>query len=283
LAVIKVKDRNGKIYDIPALKGPKGDKGEKGDKGDTGITNTLSGKSIILIDVSPLEHDLKIKLTSDTITDFSTVKVNRYGKNLATAQQTYKGATRYAESVFEGKNCIRYNSGATVKNKPINFKENQQYTISFKYQTRIRLDANSSHECLIAVFYTDGTKTIKLASYEDSTEWKECVLTTTAGKTVESIGVDVYNYCSDIYIDVDTFQLEDGTSATPYEPCEVYTVTANADGTVEGLKSISPNMALIPDTDNVVIEVEYIADTKRYIDNKFIELKSELQALILEV
>ncbi|MBE6749939.1 MAG: collagen-like protein [Ruminococcaceae bacterium] len=50
------------------------------------------------------------------------------------------------------------------------------------------------------------------------------------------------------------------------------TVLANADGIVEGLKSVSPKMTLITDTNGVFIECAYNADTKMYIDNKFAEL-----------
>lgn len=55
------------------------------------------------------------------------------------------------------------------------------------------------------------------------------------------------------------------------------TYPANADGTVSGVKSISPEMSLFTDKNGVTLDVAYNADTKLYIDNKF----AELQALIL--
>ena len=68
-------------------------------------------------------------------------------------------------------------------------------------------------------------------------------------------------------------QVEMGASKTEFEPYkELQTVTANAEGVVKGLTSISPNMTLIADKD-VVLECEYIADTKLYIDNKIESLK----------
>ena len=69
-----------------------------------------------------------------------------------------------------------------------------------------------------------------------------------------------------------------GNELKEYEPYTETTYTANADGTVEGVKSISPNMTLIPNSNGVLMDVTYNADTKMYIDNKF----TELQALILE-
>ena len=57
------------------------------------------------------------------------------------------------------------------------------------------------------------------------------------------------------------FMIERGSTATDYEPyIEPVECTANADGTVEGVKSLYPNMTLIPDTDGVVISTEYIKD-----------------------
>ena len=77
-----------------------------------------------------------------------------------------------------------------------------------------------------------------------------------------------------------TTQLELGTTASEYEPYqEPITYTVNEDGTVEGVTSIYPTTTLLTDTQGVIIEAEYNADTKKYIDKKF----AELQALILEV
>lgn len=73
-------------------------------------------------------------------------------------------------------------------------------------------------------------------------------------------------------------QLEESTSATPYEPFTKQTYQSTADGTVEGVTSVSPNMTLISNNDGAVINCNYNIDTKTYIDNKF----AELQALILE-
>ena len=55
------------------------------------------------------------------------------------------------------------------------------------------------------------------------------------------------------------------------------TYLANSDGTVSGVKSISPDMSLFTDKNGITLDVAYNADTKLYIDNKF----TELQALIL--
>ena len=67
----------------------------------------------------------------------------------------------------------------------------------------------------------------------------------------------------------ETFMLELGTTATEYEPYTCQTVTANADGTVEGLTSISPNITVTTDTDGVLIDCEYLTNNyKPVLDNR---------------
>ncbi len=51
--------------------------------------------------------------------------------------------------------------------------------------------------------------------------------------------------------------LNEGSTALPYEPYNAQTLTANADGTVEGVKSISPRMYLTTDNQNVTINATY--------------------------
>ena len=52
-----------------------------------------------------------------------------------------------------------------------------------------------------------------------------------------------------------------------YEPYVEPTIyTANADGTVDGVRSLSPSMTLTTDTDGVTIDCSYLRDVDRYID-----------------
>ena len=73
-------------------------------------------------------------------------------------------------------------------------------------------------------------------------------------------------------------QVETGKKITEYEKYCGATYNPNAEGTVEGVKSIATMMNIFADTEGVKIDCEYNADTKKYIDNKF----AELQALVLE-
>ena len=89
--------------------------------------------------------------------------------------------------------------------------------------------------------------------------------------------IELLNYCAAKSGSVDKIQLEVGTTKTEFEPFkELKSHTINADGTVEGVTSIYPTTALTTDTEGVVLDVEYNADTKKYIDNKFAELATAM-------
>ena len=63
-------------------------------------------------------------------------------------------------------------------------------------------------------------------------------------------------------------QLEPGKEATNYETCNGEIYAPDIYGTVHGITSLSPNMTLLTDYDGVIVECEYIRDTKKYIDSK---------------
>jgi hypothetical protein len=61
-------------------------------------------------------------------------------------------------------------------------------------------------------------------------------------------------------------QVEPGTVPTAYEPSAWETHAPTADGTVEGVKSLSPNLTLLTDTPGVTIEAIYHRDLVKVIE-----------------
>ncbi len=55
-------------------------------------------------------------------------------------------------------------------------------------------------------------------------------------------------------------QVELGTTATEYEPYKGETYNPNADGTVDGVASVSPTMTIFADKEGVTLDVEYTRD-----------------------
>jgi hypothetical protein len=73
-------------------------------------------------------------------------------------------------------------------------------------------------------------------------------------------------------------QVELGLVPTEYEEYTIRTATSDANGAVLGLTSLSPVTVLLSDNPNAVISLEYNADTKRYIDNKFAQFAALVSA-----
>lgn len=68
----------------------------------------------------------------------------------------------------------------------------------------------------------------------------------------------------DVTTTISNIQIELGTTATAYEPYQAPTTyTANADGIVDGVRSLSPSMVLTTDNDGVVINARYFPESAR--------------------
>lgn len=195
--------------------------------------------------------EIKIELKSDVTylpADYSGVKVQRLGKNL------FNGELKIWE------NANRIGSKGCVKVKP-----NTVYTIyTFDYTISpptFEIRGNHTGKYSMSDKQILGmTNIFNSGEYEYIwfREWKEM---TQDGVTLES-----------------RVQVEEGRTATEYEPyIEPNEYTANADGTVDGIKSLYPSMTLTSDTEGVIITAEYIKD----IDKAFEERLAALEAAIV--
>ena len=288
--------------------GPQGEKGEKGDaftyedftpeqlaalkgeKGDTGevtisyannsfanaLKSIVSDIAIMLADVSPVAHEMRVNLTSKNIADLKVVKVKKYGTNLI------DGLLRSNSSIASGINiqylpdedCYLLNGTCTDTVDAYiishNFLINDYITT-----TIITVSGSVALNGGYAVFYSgykdsvDGT-TYNWSgpdiSYSHSVTSSSPRLYLSTTKFYITKGVVFEDYKVKI-------QVAKGKNAAEYEPfiaSNEYTPTA--DGTVEGVTSLYPNTTLLTDTEGVTINCEYNIDIKKYIDNKIAEL-----------
>lgn len=90
MAILKVKDSNGKVYDIPALRGPKGDKGDVADIHlfANAVKGHLNGEIVKADDVSPVAHSPAVKLKSRNLFNGSQDIIKT-----AAAEWTYENGT----------------------------------------------------------------------------------------------------------------------------------------------------------------------------------------------
>ncbi len=217
--------------------------------------------------------DIQVEEKGTTATEYTPyveeldgIEVSRYGKNLALAEDVYKGNFMYDVVEFEGRTAVTFIDSSGAQWSGISFKPNTQYTVSFDARVAERDSVvTTENSGLFCFTYSDGQKSWIIS--KRNTEWEHFTLTSVAGKTVVSIGIASYNYRNKNYIDCNSFQLEEGSTATAYEPYNRTTYQSTADGTVDGITSISPNMTLLTNNNGVVINANYLRDIDTYIDN----------------
>jgi hypothetical protein len=152
----------------------------------------------------------------DTLRSAKVTEVESVGANLTTAQEVYKGANKYLETTLDGRKVIRFCANILTNNKVLKFKENTQYTVGGWFKNEKTSESNATANAYIAFFYTDGTS--NSGTIAQNADWGYYTFTSTNGKTVEGVGLSVYNFTSDVYVDVDTFMLNKGSTALPYSP-----------------------------------------------------------------
>lgn len=265
-------------------KGEKGDtgaKGEKGDKGDQGdvsmdystetfanaIKKTVTGNPITIDDGSTVAHALDIKTVAGT-------RVHIRGKNLIP----------FTNNKYNNK----YEAGQTYEINGVSFTFNDDGSVYAK-------GTATNAVVLPLVFcasYTKGSRTVTLSgSPEGASATTYCLRLKNGteatsnyedygnGKTINNVDL---SGCS-VYIIViggqtvdATFypMLEFGNTASDFvSPCESIVATADENGVVNGVKSVSTEMSIFTSSDDTV-ECTYNCDTlttinkvKKDIDN----------------
>lgn len=198
------------------------------------LKGTASGSAILIDDISPITHDMSVKISSDTVTDLMAVKVTRCGKNLI---QT---------------NIIEVTSPESVEN--LIWQGHISGKLSFSLDNS-KYTPNPSNVNSANFQFVFGDGTVKyLAAYASHIYFN----TSSPLKEIYflnwGIGTGV----------IKNVQLEIGSTETDYEPyVEPTEYTPNADGTVNGVTSLYPNTTLMSDTEGVLIDCEYNKDINK--------------------
>lgn len=245
----------------------KGEKGEKGEDADpnlfaNAVKGSAEGEAARVDDVSPVEHRVSVKVDH---TDPTSVKIKRYGKNLVAPFTTTKtvnnvgGNIGVTYSIEKDNPYVVINGTATQTNgrvalmeyqEPILLKKGVPYFISAKVVegSNSKFLVFASNVNNVGEYFSLGSANNPYIPEEDKRFFVG--LHTVAGETYENQKMVI--------------QLEVGTIGTDYEPYKgVETYTPNADGTVEGITSLSPTMTLLTDTEGAVIHCEYNKDTNK--------------------
>lgn len=224
---------------------------------------TASGEVVRVDDVSPIEHKLKVNLTSDALTDFSGVGVTRYGKNLLGITEVTEHRAEYEVTFENGVIGTKYgdsNSFACYTNKvylPTNTPLCYRHRVIGGDRVIIRcFDENDNN---ISANISIGWGSY-LAGYQGhfGAAANGAKFTLPSEVSYVILGYCVMQNTAQQRNEYSEMQIEIGNVATSYEQYkEPQTAFALAGGTVNGLTSLSPTMTLIPDTEGVSINLEY--------------------------
>lgn len=193
------------------------------------LKGTASGNPVILGDVSPVEHEMKVKLSDPSAT------VTVCGKNLFDKNSAKNGFWINSSGSVETVGTA-YNLAEFIPVFP-----NTAYYIGNRGSSRTK-------------FYTKEKTPIT-----DVFDTGSNAQTFTTPSNCYYVSVT----CTVDYIN--ELQLELGKTASEYEPFKGETYTPSADGTVEGVTSLYPTTTLLCDTEGVTIDVEYNKDANKVI------------------
>ena len=201
-----------------------------------GLSNSKLGSAIRIDDISPVTHEMSVKISSDTITDLTTVKVTRCGKNLLYNDTVISESTKPVHKTIWSGNLPA----------PFVFSEDlSQFTPT----------EGLASAATFRFKFADGTEKAIGKDY------KYLLVTT-------GILKEIYFVNNSEGIGTIKCQLEIGTVKTDYEPYVGTDYTPNADGTVNGVTSLYPNTTLTTDTDGVIIDCEYLTNNYKYVLDK---------------
>lgn len=234
------------------------------------IKGTKSGAIVTIDDMSPLKHDLSIHLTSDTVTDFSDVTVCCGGKNLFSIAKIE--CNEYVKVAVAEDGTVTM-TNPTGSNKEVNLIVNVPLNTPLAFSI---LECDSG----VNIRYYSKESTWVNPSVSFNAQTSNC-FTAYSKLNVDTPQVKLYVFvpANSTYV-YKGIQIERGTVRTDYEAYkEPQTITANADGTVSGLTSISPTMVLSTDTEGVDINVGYNKDANKYIN----KVKTDVDTLQEEI
>lgn len=226
---------------------------------------TASGNVVQVDDVSPNEHYVTVKVSGENINP-ADVTITRCGKNLfdttkyITRTNTVNGVT--VEMLDDG--CIHVHGTPvdTTTATSITMVHHQEVDVLPK-GTYIYSNNPSVEDDNVLCFPqannpTNGAWLINLLTERTYVPEDFCI-----NRFVVVVKAGATSAINNKYY----LQVEAGEVASEYEAYkDALTYTPNADGTVD-IVSVSPTMTLFTDTEGVTLEVEYVRDTAKALED----------------
>lgn len=239
----------------------------------------VRGNLIKADNVSGYEHSLGVKLSSDTITDFSGIEVSRFGKNLL--PYPYYRTTRTENGITFTDNkdgSITLNGTCTltsnVSDYHLIYQSNPIRPGTYILSGCPKGGQPYTYRLFLHIIRADGSAAY-VSVYDNGVPFE-----INEGDRINTLSIRIGYQLGKVENLTFYPQLEAGTTATEYEPYKTpQTATANADGTVNGLTSLSPNITLIPNNDGVSVECTYYTNERDPILNAAQDIKTALTEL----
>lgn len=228
------------------------------------LKGNKSGEVIAMTDVSPIEHNLKIKASSDAVTDLSAVTLSAYGKNLFNNDTSLLTTITYISSNGTRNTRIGYEPLALPAGTyTFTLKDLDTSLLKYIYGFIGDKDGKTFRGCSLLAGDTNHTpRTITIAEGEYVYIYN--------GNNVLSMDVRAKEFAA---VEI---QLEVGDKATEFEAFKtpidypIYTT-----GEVPDVKSIYPSTTILTDTPGVLIECKYNRD----INKAFTELQNAILSI----
>ena len=219
------------------------------------LKGTASGSILALKDVSPLTHEIEVKLTSDTITDFSSVSVTRQGKNILPYPYVHSNMSQGGITWTDNGDGTLTANGTPIGPYNVFF----NLTKSNIFKDGVTYIANAGDNGVFAmgleVYDLEADKQIPIDTAKPFT-WNssryEMRILYIVNPKVETVNGVVLKP-----------MVEVGTVATKFEPYQKdESISATADGTAS-ITSRGESVTLLTDSENVTITAEYNRDINK--------------------
>lgn len=217
------------------------------------LKGSVTGKAVGITDVSPLEHEMSVKV------DVPSATVTKMGFNWFNQEE------RFAQLGF-----VKQEDGSWLGDTYHGILATPPTQVQGAVYVQITAKATSEIGVPISIkaIYTDGTNSSVLQLAKDVTEFTTIKGKTNPDKTLKHIQISYGGNTGNqkaFYIRDVMMSYADG-EYVPYT-AETQTFTPNADGTVKGIIGNGEPMTLITDNADATITAEYNRDTNKVIES----------------
>ena len=190
-----------------------------------------------------IKSSIKDQSFTLNVPDLTTATLRRCGKNLFDKENIKSG---YGLAVSGG---LLYTNANYLTSGYIRVKPNTTYAINwsaYKWACCYSGESNSDYTGID----TNSSKYVYVGEAKYNSE----------RTTITTLEDTYYLRFTARLDDLEILQLEEGSTVTDYEEYKGKTYTPDTDGTVEGITSPSPNMTLMTNTKDVIIDCDYYKD-----------------------